>query len=76
MDFGEEPVGGSDRQKRKSRYHRHTPRQIQQLESYIYLYIYIVVITFQFCPLFHFFFQKACPFWFRFPFFFLVLSLF
>jgi hypothetical protein len=42
MDFGEEPVGGSDRQKRKSRYHRHTPRQIQQLESYIYLYIYIL----------------------------------
>ncbi|KAJ3700297.1 hypothetical protein LUZ61_004002 [Rhynchospora tenuis] len=33
MDFGEEPDGGSDRQKRKTRYHRHTPRQIQQLES-------------------------------------------
>ncbi|KAJ4753197.1 Homeobox-leucine zipper protein ROC8 [Rhynchospora pubera] len=33
MEFGEEPDGGSDRQKRKTRYHRHTPRQIQQLES-------------------------------------------
>lgn len=38
MDFGEEPDsgGGSDRQKRKTRYHRHTPRQIQQLEAYIF----------------------------------------
>ncbi|KAJ3695947.1 hypothetical protein LUZ60_001324 [Juncus effusus] len=33
MDFGEEPDTGSDGQRKKKRYHRHTPRQIQQLES-------------------------------------------
>jgi hypothetical protein len=33
MDFGDEPEG-SDSQRRRKRYHRHTPRQIQQLEAY------------------------------------------
>uniref|UniRef100_A0A0E0PUX1 Homeobox domain-containing protein n=1 Tax=Oryza rufipogon TaxID=4529 RepID=A0A0E0PUX1_ORYRU len=32
MDFGDEPEG-SDSQRRRKRYHRHTPRQIQQLEA-------------------------------------------
>lgn len=35
MDFGEEPDNWSNGNKRKKRYHRHTPRQIQLLESYI-----------------------------------------
>ena len=35
MDFGDDVMdGGSDAQRRKKRYHRHTPRQIQQLEAY------------------------------------------
>ncbi|XP_066319636.1 homeobox-leucine zipper protein ROC8-like [Miscanthus floridulus] len=34
MDFGDDVMdGGSDAQRRKKRYHRHTPRQIQQLEA-------------------------------------------
>ncbi|KAK3131896.1 hypothetical protein QOZ80_6AG0513100 [Eleusine coracana subsp. coracana] len=34
MDFGDEHEGGSsDNQRRRKRYHRHTPRQIQQLEA-------------------------------------------
>ncbi|KAJ3696483.1 hypothetical protein LUZ61_000188 [Rhynchospora tenuis] len=33
MDFGVEQDGPSCGQKRKKRYHRHTPRQIQQLEA-------------------------------------------
>jgi homeobox-leucine zipper protein len=33
MDFGDEPEG-SDSQRQRKRYHRHTPRQIQQLEAY------------------------------------------
>ncbi|AQL01217.1 Homeobox-leucine zipper protein HDG11 [Zea mays] len=32
MDFGDEPEG-SDSQRQRKRYHRHTPRQIQQLEA-------------------------------------------
>ncbi|KAL5200474.1 hypothetical protein ABZP36_021677 [Zizania latifolia] len=32
MDFGDDPEG-SDGQRRRKRYHRHTPRQIQQLEA-------------------------------------------
>ncbi|KAL5225320.1 hypothetical protein ABZP36_011959 [Zizania latifolia] len=32
MDFGDDPEG-SDGQRRNKRYHRHTPRQIQQLEA-------------------------------------------
>ncbi|KAL6605992.1 hypothetical protein ACP70R_041645 [Stipagrostis hirtigluma subsp. patula] len=32
MDFGDEPEG-SDGNRRRKRYHRHTPRQIQQLEA-------------------------------------------
>jgi len=44
MDFGDEPEG-SDSQRQRKRYHRHTPRQIQQLEAYNSL--------FSFC--FHFF---------------------
>ncbi|KAG8094216.1 hypothetical protein GUJ93_ZPchr0012g19347 [Zizania palustris] len=32
MDFGDEPEG-SDAQRQNKRYHRHTPRQIQQLEA-------------------------------------------
>ncbi|XP_066371669.1 homeobox-leucine zipper protein ROC8-like [Miscanthus floridulus] len=32
MDFGDEPEG-SDSQRQQRRYHRHTPRQIQQLEA-------------------------------------------
>jgi hypothetical protein len=35
MDFGDEPEG-SDSQRRRKRYHRHTPRQIQQLEAYAF----------------------------------------
>jgi hypothetical protein len=37
MDFGDDAMegGGSDAQRRKKRYHRHTPRQIQQLEAYV-----------------------------------------
>ncbi|KAJ1281229.1 hypothetical protein BS78_04G291400 [Paspalum vaginatum] len=33
MDFGDDVMDGSDAQRRKKRYHRHTPRQIQQLEA-------------------------------------------
>ncbi|KAF7086063.1 hypothetical protein CFC21_089415 [Triticum aestivum] len=33
MDFGDDLVPGSDAHRRKKRYHRHTPRQIQQLEA-------------------------------------------
>ncbi|RLN08863.1 homeobox-leucine zipper protein ROC8-like [Panicum miliaceum] len=33
MDFGDDVMDGSDGQHRKKRYHRHTPRQIQQLEA-------------------------------------------
>nr|CAB3447983.1 unnamed protein product [Digitaria exilis] len=33
MDFGDDVMDGSDGQRRKKRYHRHTPRQIQQLEA-------------------------------------------
>ncbi|CAN6245930.1 unnamed protein product [Urochloa humidicola] len=34
MDFGDDVMdGSSDAQRRKKRYHRHTPRQIQQLEA-------------------------------------------
>ncbi|CAM0943827.1 unnamed protein product [Alopecurus aequalis] len=33
MDFGEDVMTGSDAHRRKKRYHRHTPRQIQQLEA-------------------------------------------
>jgi hypothetical protein len=37
MDFGDDVMdGGSDAQRRKKRYHRHTPRQIQQLEAYVH----------------------------------------
>jgi len=37
MDFGDDVMdGGSDAQRRKKRYHRHTPRQIQQLEGYVH----------------------------------------
>nr|CAB3467411.1 unnamed protein product [Digitaria exilis] len=32
MDFGDEPEG-SESQRQRKRYHRHTPRQIQQLEA-------------------------------------------
>ncbi|KAJ1258517.1 hypothetical protein BS78_10G081400 [Paspalum vaginatum] len=32
MDFGDEPEG-SDSQRQRKKYHRHTPRQIQQLEA-------------------------------------------
>nr|CAB3451219.1 unnamed protein product [Digitaria exilis] len=35
MDFGDDVMDGSDGQRRKKRYHRHTPRQIQQLEAYV-----------------------------------------
>ena len=35
MDFGDDLVPGSDAHRRKKRYHRHTPRQIQQLEAYV-----------------------------------------
>jgi hypothetical protein len=37
MHFGDDIMegGGSDAQRRKKRYHRHTPRQIQQLEAYV-----------------------------------------
>jgi hypothetical protein len=39
MDFGDDVMdGGSDAQRRKKRYHRHTPRQIQQLEAYVPIY--------------------------------------
>ncbi|KAK3155410.1 hypothetical protein QOZ80_2BG0202960 [Eleusine coracana subsp. coracana] len=33
MDLGDDVMEGSDAQRRKKRYHRHTPRQIQQLEA-------------------------------------------
>jgi len=33
MDFGDDVMDGSDGQHRKKRYHRHPPRQIQQLEA-------------------------------------------
>uniref|UniRef100_N1R4W9 Homeobox-leucine zipper protein ROC8 n=1 Tax=Aegilops tauschii TaxID=37682 RepID=N1R4W9_AEGTA len=33
MDFGDDLVPGSEAHRRKKRYHRHTPRQIQQLEA-------------------------------------------
>ncbi|TVU04306.1 hypothetical protein EJB05_50122 [Eragrostis curvula] len=33
MDFGDDIPEGSDNQRRRKRYHRHTPRQIQQLEA-------------------------------------------
>ncbi|RCV08555.1 hypothetical protein SEVIR_1G342400v4 [Setaria viridis] len=33
MDFGDDVMDGNDGQRRKKRYHRHTPRQIQQLEA-------------------------------------------
>jgi homeobox-leucine zipper protein len=38
MDFGDDVMdgAGSDAQRRKKRYHRHTPRQIQQLEAYVH----------------------------------------
>jgi hypothetical protein len=37
MYFGDDVMegAGSDAQRRKKRYHRHTPRQIQQLEAYV-----------------------------------------
>jgi len=35
---GDDQDGGDDGQrKRKKRYHRHTPNQIQELESYVYI---------------------------------------
>uniref|UniRef100_A0ACD5ZAW9 Uncharacterized protein n=1 Tax=Avena sativa TaxID=4498 RepID=A0ACD5ZAW9_AVESA len=33
MEFGDDLMPGSDAHRRKKRYHRHTPRQIQQLEA-------------------------------------------
>ena len=39
MDFGDDLVPGSDAHRRKKRYHRHTPRQIQTLEAYVILLI-------------------------------------
>lgn len=36
MDFGDDVMDGSEGQRGgKKRYHRHTPRQIQQLEAYV-----------------------------------------
>jgi hypothetical protein len=52
MDFGDEPEG-SDSQRQRKRYHRHTPRQIQQLEAYGSLSFRFVSISFavsSFCP--------------------------
>ncbi|WVZ82025.1 hypothetical protein U9M48_029341 [Paspalum notatum var. saurae] len=33
MDFGDEPEGSDSQRQQRKRYHRHTPRQIQQLEA-------------------------------------------
>lgn len=52
MDFGEEPDNWSNGNKRKKRYHRHTPRQIQLLESYIsslFISIQFLILCMYFC---------------------------
>jgi homeobox-leucine zipper protein len=45
MDFGDEPEG-SDSQRRRKRYHRHTPRQIQQLEAYAFSLFFFLLLFF------------------------------
>lgn len=44
---GDEQDGGDDQRKRKKRYHRHTPNQIQELERYDFIQKKIFVFRFE-----------------------------